>query len=120
MVPNRLTFAVVAVACVVAAGVGSYVATRQNGLSVAVPAASAGPNAAAPAALVAEADLPSVATRTTPAAPEKKAEKAAQASRPAAASSTATASKVAARPRSNQPLPGQERSRPGVSPSQSP
>ena len=116
MVPNRLTFAVVAAACVAAAGVGSYLATRQNGLSVAVPAATAGPSAAAPATPLAEADLPSAATKPIPVPAEKKA---AQASRPAPASS-ATAKVAARMPQSGQQLPGQDRSRPGVSPSQSP
>ena len=56
MVPNRLSFAVVAVACVGAAGVGSYLPTRQNGLSVAVPAASAGPSVVLPATPLPEAN----------------------------------------------------------------
>lgn len=52
MFPNRFAFVALAVACLVAAGAGGYIASRQNALSVAVPSASAlptGSNAAAEA-----------------------------------------------------------------------
>ena len=46
MFPNRFAIAALVLACLVAAGAGGYIATRQNALSVAVPTASAAPTAA--------------------------------------------------------------------------
>jgi len=116
MVPNRLSFAVVAVACVGAAGVGSYLATRQNGLSVAVPAASAGPSVVLPATPLPEANLPPSAIPTPP----QPGNKAVPVSRPP----TAPAARSKARPemsvRNDQPLSGQDGARPGPSASSSP
>lgn len=43
MTSNRLVFSALGLACVAAAGGGSYLATRHNGTSVAVPAAAAAP-----------------------------------------------------------------------------
>src|SRR5260221_11279824 len=49
MPSNRLTFAALAVACIAAAGVGGYFATRQN--TIPAPASAASPSASPSTAL---------------------------------------------------------------------
>lgn len=94
MPSNRFAFVAVAVACVAAAGGGSYLATRQNVASVAIPAAAA----SAPAEPVEETG----ALVGTPSRPQPVASRAAQI--PASPSSPAAANRLEAPERPT--LPG--------------
>ena len=81
---SRLAFAAVATACVVAAGTGSYVATRQNVAGLTAPAASAAsaPPPEAASSAPASASTPA-ATPPTPTASPKRSAVANESRRPA-------------------------------------
>jgi type IV secretory pathway VirB10-like protein len=120
MFSNRLTFGVVAIACVVAAGAGGYFASRQNAVPTPVAAEAAStPATPAPAAATPERpvqETEAVVAETAPKAvvtaggSSRRAEPARNTPTPPARSSTATA---------RQSTPALERSWPTSTPSQS-
>ncbi len=69
MASNRLAFVLVTIACVGAAGVGSYVATRENVGRVAIPAAVAAVPVESAPAIAAVQTPPAPATGSMPASP---------------------------------------------------
>jgi hypothetical protein len=113
MYPNRLTFAALAAACIVAAGVGGYVASRQDAVPEPAAAATAAPIGSAEAAR----DIPVEETEAiveappAPAAPERGSADAARATTSRRTEPTGSSAPRASRatppaPRRNQPAGG--------------